>query len=507
MTKYNKNEALFALYDNKKITNKTLGNFYINIVDGVIVNEKNEKYDFANSKINEWFEWIEPKSTKILTIHEVLTLVYEGGKACVTSWDNKYIYLNKDGAITANDNKNFDIMKYKKSKWIEYKITDDKIKTDDNKIFDLISDKIDNVSSQIDEIFDYNNDKRIDLLSNILEGINNNKKLNLLSDKIDNISNQIDDSFEYKKDGRNPAVRAKNGDILKASYGTDKPDEVKEMFRKQLASCKNTRDVQVTIIQFIPYCWIGDKTIATTSVYYSNLRKIVKEVGGEYEELGLALLIPPAGLYEATSKKVTDNTKTKHAEKDTYDKNHILQSIKDLKNDIDTDSFTVAKQQNIKRVKSYAYSTYLALVTGRRQVEILKTLRIVKKDNEWYYEGLAKKGEEEASILAYSLDTDFEYLNKLLSYVQDEVAAQDVTAEKTNKMYNNSFNSAFKRLTHTNFTFKDAREIYADILYRNYPDAKNTWIDERDFKGKVLGHAPAKEGLVPAEHYMTKEAE
>ena len=256
----------------------------------------------------------------------------------------------------------------------------------------------------------------------------------------------------------------------------------------------------------MPYCWIGGRTLGTTSVYYSELRKIVKEVGGDFEEMSLALLVPPLGLYEASQAKVTASTKEKHIERDTYNIEYIKSIISKLKDSITTGNIQKTRQQTQERAITYVYATYLAFVTGRRQIEIIKTLKIVKKGNEWFYEGLAKKNEDNISIKAYSLDNDFEKLAELLEYIQKTLGTQDMTKMQANSKFNNSFNNAFKKLTGTNFTFQDAREIYADILWSESDDNNSTWNSEQAFKAKVLGHSISQDRLTATEHYMTKEA-
>jgi len=149
----------------------------------------------------------------------------------------------------------------------------------------------------------------------------------------------------------------------------------------------------------------------------------------------------------------------------------------------------------------------LALVTGRRSVEILKTLDIVKEGKEWFYVGVAKKGKEDAKIKAYSLDTDYEFLKALLTQLREDLDTSKLTAKEVNSKYNRIFNRAFKKLTDTDYTFHEAREIWADMLYLGEGYKSGEWTEEFNFKAEVLGHEIKKDRLKATHSYMTKKAQ
>jgi len=461
-----KSEALNAIFTGSKLTTIDWDkSSYIHIIDGQILNNEGSMFDMSSTDINEWSVWVEPKevvSTK-LNKAEALSAMFSG-KRVYNSDMTKGVYIFVDGGqVVQSDKKPFNIMTADSDEWFIY---EDEATTNNDEVVKTLFNEIEKLTSTIATL----------------------KKENT------------------KPDGRNAEVQANTNELIKAVYGVNEPAEVKKLFREQLQASKNKRDVQVAIIQAVPYCWIGGRTLGTTSVYYSEMRKIVKEVGGEFEDMSLALLMPPLGLYEASQAKVTAHTKEKHIERDTYDVEYIKAVISRLKDSIKTGNIEKTRQQTQERAIAYTYATYLALVTGRRQIEIIKTLKIVKKGKEWFYEGLAKKNEDDISIKAYSLDDDFEKLAELLKYVQNLLGTKDMTKSQANSKFNNPFNKAFKKLTATNFTFQDAREIYADILWSESEENDGTWNSEQAFKAKVLGHSITQDRLTATEHYMTKEA-
>ncbi len=456
-----KSKALISIFAGKKVTNDTFSKkTYIHLVKGRIVNNKNKLFDINSSNVNKWTIWKEPKHNK-MTNEEAIYAVFEGNKVCNSDMAKGiYISLN-DGQMVLNDGTSFNIMDSKNNEWFIFK------KKEKNK----------------------------DEFSNILL-----KQIEVLTKENTKLKSNT-------KDGRSAEVQNNTLSLIQDAYGVNEPKDVKNLFKEQLQNAISKRDVQVAIIQFVPYAWIGGRTLGTTSVYYTELRNIVKEVGGKYEDMALSLLVPPSGLYEASQAKVTASVKEKHIERDTYDKDYILNRIALLKEQIDTNNIPKSKQQTQERATAYVYATYLALVTGRRQIEIIKTLKIVKKENdEWFYEGIAKKDEEDTTIKAYSLDEDFEALSKMLIFIQNALGTSELTNKQANSKFNNSFNSAFKRLTETNFTFHDARGIFTDIMFKKSNADDGTWNSEKAFKAELLGHSISKEELSATEHYMTKEA-
>jgi hypothetical protein len=167
----------------------------------------------------------------------------------------------------------------------------------------------------------------------------------------------------------------------------------------------------------------------------------------------------------------------------------------------------IAKQQEPALARAYLFASYLVFVTGRRSVEILKTLELVENGKEWFYKGITKKGAESFEIKAYSLDNDFEFLNILIKQLRIDVDTKKLKNTEVNSKYNHIFNRSFKRITGVNYTFHDAREIFAELAYIEFGKKLGTDREEIDFKSSILGHEINKDRLVTTEHYMTKKGE
>lgn len=459
-------EALSAIFTGQKLSTLEWDkSSYIYIEDGQVVQNNGSMFNMNDTNINEWIIWEEPKEVLSVKLSkaEALSAMFSGERVYNSDMiEGIYIYVD-NGQVVQNDKKPFNIMATNVNEWFIYE----------------------------DEVIN-NNDEVVKTLFAEIEKLNN---------EITNLKKE-----DTRLDGRNTDVQAHTAELIKSVYGVAEPIEVKKLFREQLQACENKRDVQVAIIQIIPYCWIGSRALNTTAQYYSEMRKIVKEVGGEHEDMALALLLPPQGLYETTQAKVIENTKEKHIDRDTYDIEYMKTIISRLKDSIITGDIKKTRQQTQERANAYVYATYLALVTGRRQIEIIKTLKIIKDGKEWFYEGIAKKGEEGTSIKAYSLDENFEKLAEILEYIQKVLGTENMTKVQANSKFNNPFNNAFKKLTGTNFTFHDAREIFADIMFIESGEDDGTWNTEKNYKSKILGHSISNDRLTATEHYMTKES-
>ena len=418
-----------------------------------------------------------------------------GAKITAKGWDTgKYIVIDeKNGQIIDNNGKIFNIMASKEKTWLLYKEPEP-------------------VSSSAD------NKELLKMIQTLTDEVKNLKeKLPTIEIESDNIGNKIQKAIK-----ENMPQEDKNEETVKLFYGVSKLDEIRKLFKNELTNCKNKKDVLKVITKFIPYCWMSGRKINTAIRYYTDLRNIIKEVGGEYQDLALDLFIIPADVHERVKSINTSKTIDKLANKDTFEIANIEEIIATFKNyatkslqlgadatieDFKAKGLPIAKQQKIQQARAYIYTIYLALVTGRRTTEILKSLEIIKQNGKWWYKGITKKGFEDIMIEAFSLDDNFEFLQQLLNQIRKDVDTTNIPNKKVNSKYSHIFNRSLQRLTNTNYTFHDLREIYAEIAYIRYGKNNGTEREEMNFKAKILGHEIDTERLLSTEHYMTKKGE
>jgi len=456
----NKEEILPTLFAGKRVrASEWELDRFIEVKDGQIVTESGEPFNMMDAKESEWGIWKAPikKSGAVISRDEALKALYSGKEVKAVDWSDKKL-LVKDGQIMVNGVEPFNIMDAKEREWV---IVDDVV--------------CDNTAKEIAEL----------------------KAM---------IQELIESKEAKPKDGRNTEVQANATEMIKAVYGVTTPAQIQERFKNELESAKSSRDVERVVCEYIPYCWIGGRTLGTVSVYYSNMRKVIKELENEtYKDVALALFLPPQSLYEASQQKVVENKKEKIRNKNTFNPESIQKLIEKIKNKLESDDFSdKPRQVKLEREKAYWAYAYLTIVTGRRQAEILKSLSIEKREDSWYYCGISKDREEGKCIKAYSLDDDFVFLNELLAYVQEHIEADTLTQKQINSKFNNPFNNALKRITGTSFMAKEWREIFTEMMWiKSGNDGSN--IDKRDFRAEVLGHEYDSR-LSATEHYEGWEA-
>jgi len=433
-----------------------------------------------------------------------------GEKLRATTWEKgRYIVANKDGAIVDNKGKSFNIMTAKEKTWELFKEPTPAITADNTELMNMIKTLTDEVKGLKEQVSNQEA-PTVEVESDV-------NSYEVASEVVGSIGGEVEKAIK-----ENMPQEDKNEETVKLFYGVSKLDEVRELFKEELTNSKDKRAVLKTLTRFIPYCWMSGRKVNTAIRYYTDLRNVIKEVGGDYQDLSLELFIMPQDVHERVKKINDKKVIDKLANRETFDisemksittmlKNNVLTAIslgdeatiEDWKNN----ALPVAKQQKIQQARTYLYTTYLSLVTGRRITEILKNLEILEIDGKWFYKGLDKKNMDEATVEAFSLDTDFELLQQLVSQIRKDTDTTGMTNKQVNSKYNHIFNRAFKRITGTDFTFHDAREIYAEIAYIDFGKDNGTEREEMDFKADILGHEIDKDRLLATEHYMKKKGE
>lgn len=335
-------------------------------------------------------------------------------------------------------------------------------------------------------------------------------------------TNEVAATVEQTIKENMPQEEKTHEETVKIFYGVSSLKDVREQFKDELLNCNERKDVLRVITKYIPYCWMGGRKIKTVARYYADMRNVIKDVNDEYQDLALELFSVPVDVYERIKKADTEKVLEKLDTQETFDLIIIENTINILKKYINTalelgteatvedyknNGVPIAKQQKVEQARAYLFASYLALTTGRRNTEILKNLELVKKKDGWYYKGVDKKGVPDIEIKAVALDDDFKFLNSLLEQLRKDVKTDNLTNQEVNSKYNHIFNRSFKRITGLNYTFHDAREIYAEIAYIRYGKKKNTEREEQDYKADILGHEIDKDRLITTDHYRTMKAE
>jgi len=423
-------------------------------------------------------------------MNELYKLLFNDKKRATTpEWDcGEFLEVNENGQVVNQDNETVNITKLDGDiEWIEY-IEESQNSTLSNKKLDIISAKIDKIP---------NNSNKIDEILEILKGNN------IAPAEVNTTSNNETTPKE---------------DIVKLYYGISGLEAVLELFKNEYKASKNEADITAVLIKFMPFAWMNGRSLNTSVSYHRRIRSIIKEINNEYTTYALNIFKLPTILFEDINKANDEVLRDKKKEKDTFDIDNTLNKIDELKVKVkeivklgdkatledykNTIGLIVAKQQTPERIRAYYISTYLALVTGRRMVDILKTMEYKKLSGVWYFDGLSKKrSDDDKRVRAFTLDDDHNLIANALKLLRSSLPeAKELEAIKINNKFNHTFNKAFKNILNDDrYTFHDARDMYSEIAYQRY--GKNE--DEELFKAKILGHKTPN--LSATQHYMKKE--
>lgn len=146
-----------------------------------------------------------------------------------------------------------------------------------------------------------------------------------------------------------------------------------------------------------------------------------------------------------------------------------------------------SSSQNMNRELSYYKLFVLAIATGRRQIEILRSLELSKKKELVSYSGLAKKNNKEFAKVEAPILMDLNLAKKYLKDIREEFL---ITDEMTNKNVNSKYNGSIGKALIRVFTDLEIKEFhffrtcYAETCYKKFGGAK----DKELYFAEVLGH-------------------
>ena len=470
-------EALAKLMAGKKLTHKELVGDFIYMNDkGQVVNDKGTVFNLQLAPDDNWEIYEPKKEIETFDKTKALNELMNGKKVKAVSWNDNYIYIDKKGQIVDKEGKLFNFMATKENEWTFYVEKDEDIK---NKA--------------------------------LMEEIHR------LTEMIENLSKQ-----KNTQEAKNCISKTDREEMEQFFYGAT-GSEVKELFKAELESINDKNSLIKIITKYIPYCWMGKK-FSTALVYYTDMRNIIKEVlnDSSYLDIALDFFMVPSEVHEQIKNNKSKKVIEKINDRETFHFEDIQETINFLRKnikkaielgreatveDFQNAGIPIAKQQTPAQARAYLFAAYLGFVTGRRMSEILKTLEIVKKEDGWYFKGLSKKGVGDFEIPAVICDDDIEFVKTVLEWLREDLDTTNLSLREVNSKYNMVFNRSLKRITGTNYTFHDLREIYAELCYLKNGKIKGTEREELDYKAKVLGHEVDPDRLLATEHYMTMKGE
>jgi len=282
--------------------------------------------------------------------------------------------------------------------------------------------------------------------------------------------------------------------FYKSIYGTDKAGEIKEMMLRDFNKIKGYTDIIRVMQKYMPYVYLLNTPDYAKQRFF-EVGKVIEEttLAPKYKKVLKEGFSAPMGYYSAMNelRELRLNEKKESGdEKINFDLNkfdEIITNLYDMGMDKELKNYPykLGTRQTKEQVRAYYLATYLALTTGRRLVEILKTLELRKYRDKLKARGIAKKEEEDKSYDLIPLDN----INKILSAYKELRRIFDtsnLTKRQVNQKHNAKFNEFLKTkiFPNSDLTFHDLRKIYLLKAYEKYGNNEN--FD--NFAEKVLLH-------------------
>ena len=302
--------------------------------------------------------------------------------------------------------------------------------------------------------------------------------------------------------------------ILNEIYGTSKSSEIRKMILRDAKKLRSKDQVLKVVSHYTPYLWV-DISPYTAKNLVADLRSDIEKSELKYKKQLLEGFALPSGFYYALQKTTQQNSK--ESEVIEYKKDDILKKIIQfydigICDDLSKYNIYPKGRETKERIQAYYLATYLAMVTGRRMIEILKTMDITKVKNDKkmggiYIKGVAKKRseEDEKSVFIPTLDDPKKVKNALQKLRDIFPEPLKIGEREVNKKFNYLFNKFVKTKFSDNkddITFHTFRKIYVELAYQKF--SENEEIEE--FAEKVLIHdvKMLSKNYTQTSHYTNK---
>ena len=294
---------------------------------------------------------------------------------------------------------------------------------------------------------------------------------------------------DIKRETKHSEIAKERAKIFEDIYGVSKMSDILELFRKDYKAVKNKnldgvqklyRDYSYAI--FFMY---SPSSIRNNLVRFKN---IINEEGGKYKANAIesftidSIYTPLKKKDREVKSKLKEEVRAGESDSQNIDPTVVIEKIKELRQIITSKSYHIAKNQNEPQVRAYHLLAILGLATGRRATELLKTLKLSKRGERYYFEGLLKGNNKkiEGNIIELSYKEVQGYLRELRKFAD----TKELSESQVNSKYSRVFNNAIKRLLGYK-NVKDLRHNYA-IAGSQLFKRENETIE--DTITRILGH-------------------
>ena len=281
--------------------------------------------------------------------------------------------------------------------------------------------------------------------------------------------------------------------VIKEVFGATQWKQLEPIFIKEAERLRTTKQVAEFAVKwgFYLHYNTADNTLKSRSW---SMRKALKNAGVKEDNIAHTILSLPSSFFkllnEKANKKVIEKLEVETEVEVDYTKlaNDILLYLNDRIENKDV----LAKSNNssVERELAYLKLFFVLLATGRRQIEILKTIDIAKRKEMALFRGLAKKKNDNKNEITAPILYDVNIIKKYIKDIRKEFGSKEMTNKEVNQKLNYPTNRAFKKYFKDKYEFVEKkglhflRTIYAITCYQNFGND----VDKEVYIAKILGH-------------------
>ncbi len=282
--------------------------------------------------------------------------------------------------------------------------------------------------------------------------------------------------------------------FFKKFYGTDRTSDILNMMKRDFNKIKSYVDVITLAKKYMPFVYLGNSE-HTISTRFTEIKKLANnaKIADKYKTKLIDVFTAPDGFYEALNElkeqRVFSNNKEKELNFNLADFDKIISELYKMGMDetLKNYPYKIGSRQTKEQIRAYYLAAYLALTTGRRLTEILKTMELRKYKDHLKVKGILKKKKEDKNN-SYNLIA-LDDINKILKAYRELRRIFDtsnLTERQVNQKHNAKFNEFLKTkiFSNSDLTFHDLRKIYLLKAYEKFGNNE----DFDNFAEKALIH-------------------
>jgi hypothetical protein len=266
-------------------------------------------------------------------------------------------------------------------------------------------------------------------------------------------------------------------------YGSNRKQHIHKLFKEDLRKARSKNEAIAIALNYMPYIYLG-RSANTIINKYTEMKQLCDELGRKGEWVK-HIFEYPTKLIDTRNSKNQKTLIDRLSSKGEIDKDRYIKTYQEIKRILVENDFKIARNQKKDDIRAYYLSILIAMTTGRRITEILKTFSMSKHGKKLIFHGLLKKRGNIEDKEGFLILDEYVTVNKYILELREILDTKELTTREVGQKYTGKFNNFLKKIfPDLDISFKDLRSFYANIAWDNYDGN----LDKDVFFQKILGH-------------------